>query len=447
MAVEIKMPRLSQTTDEVRFIRWLVHEGETVKKGDPLCEVETDKVTMEVESFTGGRVLELITRPDTTVDAGTVIAVLGGPKEKPGKKHKIEENGSKHQSDKTDETVVEETLVEETVSGEGNINGQSGSSEKKTTVLSGDVRATPLVRNISRKRGIDLRLVQATGPGGLVTKRDLELFEKQTAMPETAGKPAAPAGGAPSRPVGRLQDVSGEGAAGETIFELSPSQAAVARNMARSKSVIPHYYLKTAVYADHMIEYIEKSRDRTDGKLSVYSLFIYAAAGALRAHPELNGFFRKDPVRAAPVRAGRVIRMKDIHIGFAVESGPQLFVPVVRDADRKVVGEIDREVKQLAVKAKSGKLEPHDVRGGTFTVTNLGIYPVDEFYAIINYPQLGILAMSRIGKTIFIDDDNTMKIRNIFTVTGSFDHRCINGALGAKFLQTFKQIMEGVKGV
>ncbi len=440
MAVEIKMPRLSQTTDEVRFIRWLVQEGETVKKGDPLCEVETDKVTMEVESFTGGRVLELITRPDTVIDAGTVIAVLGGPKEKLDKKHKIKEYEPKHQSDKTAETAVNKTVF-----GEGNISGQPGSSEKKTvsTELSGDVRATPLVRNIARKRGIDLRLVQGTGPGRLVTKRDLEQFERQAVAPEPAGEPSgASVGEAPLGIAKRLQDVSEEGAAGKTIHELSPSQAAVARNMSRSKSVIPHYYLKTAVYADYMIEHIERSRSRVDGKLSVYSLFIYAAARALRTHPELNGFFRADPVRE-----DRVVYMEDIHIGFAVESGPQLFVPVVRNADRKVVEEIDSEVKRLAAKAKSGKLVPHDVRSGTFTVTNLGIYPIDEFYAIINYPQLGILAMGTIGKTIFIDDDDTMRIRSVFTVTGSFDHRCVNGALGAKFLQTFKQIMEGVQAV
>ncbi len=448
MAVEIKMPRLSQTTDEVRFLRWLVHEGDMVKKGDPLCEVETDKVTMEVESFAGGRVLELIIRPDTVVDAGTLIAVLGGPKEKLDGET-VKEHGQEPESqyEKTAETTARD--------GSGRIKYASTDlahpSMRSTEVPTG-VKTTPLVLNIARKRGIDLQLVKGSGPGGLVTKRDLELFEQREATHkppvEPAGEPAVePKGEAPVAASGKLQS----GTAGPGEYKLSPSQAAVARNMSRSKSVIPHYYLKTTVFADHTMGLIEKSRQGTGGRLSIYSLFIHAAAGALHAYPELNGFFRGDPVRGDPVRgdpvrACRVVLMEDIHVGFAVESGKELFVPVVRNAGRKSVEEIDSEVKRLAAKAKSGKLEPQDIRGGTFTVTNLGIYPVDEFCAIINYPQLGILAMGTIGKTIFIGEDNVMKIIKVFTVTGSFDHRWVNGALGAKFLQIFKQIMEGAQG-
>mgnify|MGYP000164957506 CR=1 FL=1 len=186
MAVEIKMPRLSQTTDEVRFIRWLVQEGDAVKKGDPLCEVETDKVTMEVESFTDGRVLELITRPDTVIDAGTVIAVLGSTEEKLHKKPGFKEYGPKPQTHKTAYAAGKVTTPE----GAGK-NRYPGSSKRGSMHNESSAGvATPLVKNIAQKRGIDLQLVRGTGPGGLVTKHDLEQFERKSGVHEPAGKTA-----------------------------------------------------------------------------------------------------------------------------------------------------------------------------------------------------------------------------------------------------------------
>lgn len=411
MGVEVKMPRLSQTTDEVRFVRWLVHEGDVLKKGDPLCEVETDKVTMEVESFTDGTVQKLITEPDTVVDAGTVIAVLAGAGENGGETPQTEKNRTT-QSGPAVDTVSERTADKQT----GTLRERNVTREKNHGAEPAEgVKATPLVVNIAKKRGIDLRLIQGTGPGGLITRRDLDSVKK------------LPASGIfePARQIVM-------GAASGEAKKLTRAQAAVARNMVRSKLEIPHYYLKTTVYVDGIVGLIDRSRHRAEGKLSVYSVFLYTAARTLKEMPGLNGFFKEN----------RVVLNKDIHVGFALESGEELFVPVVRNADRKSIDEIDREVKRLSQKAKNGNLEPDDVRDGTFTITNLGIYPVDEFYAIINYPQLGILAMGTMGKTIFIDEKDAMRVRRMCTVTGSFDHRCINGARGAKFLQTFKRIME-----
>jgi len=407
MVTEIKMPRLSQTTDEVRLIRWLVAEGDMVEKGDPLCEVETDKVTMEVESFTGGAVLKLVAKPDTIVDAGTVIALLGEPGEQVAEDYGYAE-GMAAARDSVSGIFTEEAKAAS--GGSGTAAGKSQETGAIQKIVTQDqIMATPLVRNIARKQGIDLSLVKGTGARGLITKRDLELFLSGTVKTAAAGR-----------------------LSGGKECALSRNQTAVAMNIVKSKTEIPHYYLKTMVFFDPVLKLIDASRKNAGNKLSMYSFFIYAAAGALKEYPALNGYFRDN----------RVILMDRINICFAVEAGEELFVPVIHDADKKSIEEIDIDVKRLVSKARNSTLGVKDIRDGTFTVTNLGVYPVDDFYAIINYPQLGILAMGEIKKTLFIDENDAMSIRRLCTVTGSFDHRCVNGARGAAFLQKFKQVLE-----
>ena len=404
MPFDVKMPRMSQTTDEVRLVQWLVKEGDRVNKGDPLCQVETDKTTMDVEAFQGGTVLRLFVSQDSIVNAGEVIASLGEAGEK------ITEAGA------LGEAAVE---VREERAKPGGIAAEEARSGTRPgagrpfsrQVLSDDgktVRATPLVQNIAKKKGIPLARVKGSGPGGLITKKDLEAYGEQ------ACKEKGP-------------EVTYEG-----HEPLSAHQLAVARSLVRSAQEIPHFYLKCRCFADSFLLWRERNRRQDGQKVSLDAMFIYAASRALQEYPRVNGSFREN----------RLVVHSGIHVCVAIAAGSELFAPVVREADKKSVAEIDAEVRRLAEKARSGKLDMKDLTGGTFTVTNLGMYPVDEFCAIINPPQAGILAVGRIRKVLHIDETGGMHIRSACTLTGSFDHRIVNGAEGAAFLQKIKKILE-----
>ncbi len=380
MASEIIMPPLSQTTDEVRLIGWLVKKGEQVKRGDPLCEVETDKVTMEVESFTDGTMLKICSEPDTMVAVGSVIAVVGEPGEK------------------VSALTVEASML---------------SLEKPMTVAAEiEIKATLLVRNLAGKRSIDLRNVSGTGPGGLITRADLDNFER--AGIEAGAETAQPA----SAETGEMP--------------LSRNQYVVAKTLAKSKAEIPHYYLKSTVYTDNLLAWRERHTLPDGSKISVTSILIHALAKALRCHPKFNSSFKED----------RIILRKEININCAVAAGDELYTPVLKTADLKEITELDTELKRLVAKVKNGTLEHQDLLGGTFTITNLGMYPVNEFSAIINPPQAGIIAVGTMEKRLDIDESDRMAIRTACTITGSFDHRIVNGALGAEFMATLKRLIE-----
>ena len=422
MPVEVKMPRLSQTTDEVRLVQWLVNEGDRVGKGDPICQVETDKTTMDVEAFQAGTVLKLCIPQDTVVDAGEVIAFLGKPGESLPEVMAKETGEGAAVSSARDIQVPISGMKATGVPGEavisaiheGKTTGEGGKRREaiakkpisqQIQIAGGKVvRATPLVQNIAQKKGITLSEVQGTGPCGLITKKDLENY-------------LASRGGGPTEAKGAF----------------SAHQLAVARSLTQSKQEIPHFYLKCRCFVDSLLSWREKNRLVDGGKVSIDALFIYVVARALVEFPLINGSFIEN----------RPLLHSGIHVSFAVAAGEELYAPVIRDVNKKVAKEIDAEVKRLSAKARIGKLDPEDVRGGTFTLTNLGMYPVDEFCAIINPPQAGILAVGRIGKTLHIDENGGMHIRSACTITGSFDHRIVNGVMGAAFMQKIKDLMEG----
>jgi pyruvate dehydrogenase E2 component (dihydrolipoamide acetyltransferase) len=388
MATEIRMPKLAQTTDELRFIRWLVAEGEAIEKGQPICEVENDKAVMEVESFTSGTVLRLQAAPDAIVPAGAVIAVVGRPGEKI----------------------------------------QSGA-------LSEGVRATPLVRNLARKRGVELARVRGTGPAGLITKADLEahLAPGGThAAPGTSAEAgatgAAVVPGVPGAPEASASAVRPEAA-------LSPWQRSVGRRMSQSKREAPHYYLGLTVFMERLLERRAESAAGGGKTLSVNALFVYALSRILQRFPGLNALYANEELRPGA----------RVNVGFAVASGAEseeLYVPVVHGAEGKDLRRIDAEVKELTARAGRGELEAADMADGTFTITNLGAYAVEEFYPILNPPQVGIIAIGAIRRRLDASEEGTIRVRSACTITGSFDHRAVNGAQAARFLQALKGFVE-----
>jgi pyruvate dehydrogenase E2 component (dihydrolipoamide acetyltransferase) len=410
MAIEIKMPQLSQTTDEVRLLNWLVHEGDTVQKGDPLCEVETDKVTMAVESFEGGIVLKLIAEPDTIVDAGTVIAVLGERGEQ------VPEVASQHAE------VASQDKVWAGVS-EDQPSGTPSSPVAPSAGSPGDeVHATRLVRNIAQKRHIDLSRIRGTGPRGIITKADLELFSASRDA-EAIGKATQPKaeGPAPAAPQG-------------DVVALTPHQRAVAYSLTRSSMEVPHFYLKTDLVCDRIVAWREEHRKPDGKRTAVDSFFVYAVSRVLQEMPRLNGFYKKDSI----------IPHRSVDINVAITSGDELYAPLLCDVHRKSIEEIDAQLRKLARKTRENRLEREDMRPGGFTVTNLGMFPVDEFGAIINPPQAGILSIGRMRRALVVGPDDAMVIRTLSTMTGSFDHRIVNGAQGAAFMQRIQEILEGL---
>jgi pyruvate dehydrogenase E2 component (dihydrolipoamide acetyltransferase) len=289
------------------------------------------------------------------------------------------------------------------------------------------VLATPLVRNLARKHDVDLARVRGTGARGLITRSDLEAYLRApsgapiaaAAAPTAAAAAAGPAGG--PTPSAAPREVP-----------LSPHQLAVARAVTLSKTRVPHYYLKARIGADRLLAWREDNR-RADGeKVAVDAVLAWACARALARHPRLNGTFREDRLALQP----------QVNVGVAVAAGEELHVPVIAQAQAKDIREIDRELGLLAARARAAALKPEDIAGGTVTITNLGMYPVEEFAAVLNAPQLCILAAGRIGREIAVAEDGSFRARSALTLTGSFDHRGVNGAQAAAFLAEIKRVLE-----
>ncbi|MBU4292622.1 MAG: 2-oxo acid dehydrogenase subunit E2 [Actinobacteria bacterium] len=405
--IEIKMPQLGQTTDEVRIVRWLVKEGQEVKRGEPLCEVETDKTTMELESFTSGTVLKINVEPDTVVNSGAVIALIGKAGEIKGSEKAEKKDEASHGKIEITETALTESRQEFGQEGQDKLKKAAIEEGTQQREYSSEVKATSLVKNLAKIKNIDLRLVKGTGPQGLITRDDLDNFIN--------GK----TGGAVK-------------VAGAKEIILTQSQSAVARSLSKSKSEIPHYYLKTEIFADNILKWREKNRSATNEKVSMYSIIVYAVANILMQMPKMNAYFKQN----------RIILYEDINIGFAVGVEDELFIPVIKNANKKDIMQIDLELKKLVANTSSKKFESGDLSGGTFTISNLGMYDIDEFCAIINPQQSGILAVGKLKKVLHIDESGRMIIRNAFTITGSFDHRFVNGKTGAEFLSKLKHFME-----
>ncbi len=424
MAVEIPMPRLSQTTDEVKLIRWLVKPGDAVAKGQALAEVENDKTTMEVESFAAGTVLRLSGEPDSMIAAGSVIAVLGEPGERP------EAGAAGTAPAPPGRTPASPPAPAPT-----------GAPGLASAAAAEGVLATPLVRNLARKHGVDLGRVRGTGARGLITRADLDSYLRAPSTPPSSAPATAPSASqsaapsaAPAQAVRQAAGAPQEPGLPAEVVEvpLSAHQRAVARAVTAAKSQVPHYYLRTRIGADRLQAWRETHR-RADGrKVAVDAILAWACARALARHPRLNGTLSGERLRLEP----------QVHIGVAVAAGEELHVPVVRQAQLKDIAELDRELAGLVDKARAGRLAAADLSGGTFTLTNLGMYPVEDFAAVLNAPQVAIAAAGRIGREIAVAEDGSFRARSALSLTGSFDHRAVNGAQGAAFLAEIKRILE-----
>lgn len=412
-ATVIRMPKMSDTMEEGVIAAWLKKVGDEVTSGDILAEVETDKATMELEAYDDGTLLYTAVEAGNGVPVDDVIAIIG---EKDADYQALLQ-ASAQESPSTNESSAPEVAKPEA-------SPATESAAAPAVSLNGRVKASPLAKKIASDKGINLASVQGSGPEGRIVKKDVEQYQPSFETPATSV--SAPAEGQPAIALPR---VVGEERSHQV--ELSQMRKAIARRLSESKFSAPHFYLTMEINMDKAIAARKSMNEIAPVKISFNDMVIKAVAAALRQHPKINVSWGED----------HLIQHDHIHIGVAVAIPEGLIVPVVKFADNKTLSHISAEVKELAGKAKDKKLQPEEFSGNTFTISNLGMFGIEEFTAIVNPPDACIMAVSGIKETVIVKNGE-MKPGNVMKVTLSCDHRAVDGAVGAAFLATFKGLLE-----
>ena len=417
----ILMPRLSDTMTEGVIASWHKNVGDMVKKGDVLADIETDKATMELESYKDGKLLHQGAKVGDKIAVNELLAIIGDESKVDVNKILAAKSASAptgggsadnvNAANATAASSTEQPAPEEHE--QGAINGEVSGN--------GRVKASPLAKKLAAEKGIDLRVVQGSGDEGRITKKDIENFKPQ----------AAPAQGAPAS---AAKGAAQPAAQGQVSFEdvpVSQMRKIIAKRLAESKFTAPHFYLTISIDMDKAVDSRAKLNEVSPVKISFNDMVLKACAVALKQHPQVNSSWLGDKIR----------QNHHVNIGVAVAVPDGLLVPVVRFADSKSLSQIAAEVKEFAQKAKDKKLQPSDWEGSTFTISNLGMFGIDEFTAIINPPDSCILAIGAIQQAPVVKDGQ-IRVGNVMKVTMSCDHRVVDGATGAAFLQTLQKLLE-----
>jgi pyruvate dehydrogenase E2 component (dihydrolipoamide acetyltransferase) len=437
---EVTMPRLSDTMEEGTIATWLKKPGDQVSRGDVLAQVETDKATMDLTAFENGTLQEILAPEGATVAIGKPVARIG--------------SGAAVASGPTAPTATvagqppataAPTAASAAGAGQPPPQGQTGSSTKVERPIgpseseppggaerapvrpatgdgaNGKVRASPMARHIAAEHGIDLSSVSGSGPQGRVIRADVEaaLSATPTVTPQPAAAPPA------------MQPPPMDG---DERVQLSQMRRTIARRMAESTRTIPHFFLTSVIDVTELSALRKQINEQTAEagiKISFNDMVVKAAALAIRKVPEVNVSFAEDSL----------IRHSHVHVGIAVATDRGLIVPVIRDVDQKALGQVAKEARELAERANAGRLQPPEYSGGTFTVSNLGMFGIEHFTAVINPPQAAILAVGAIIKEP-AEHDGQIALRERMRLTLSVDHRALDGAIGARYLQALKALLE-----
>lgn len=401
MAEIVKMPKLSDTMTEGTVAAWHKKVGDKVKSGEVLAEIETDKATMEFESFQDGVLLHIGVEKGGTAAVDSILAILGKEGEDVAA---LLSGASSAPAAKTEAPAASTAAAPVAV---------AAVAAEVHNSSNGRVKASPLAKKIAVENGIDINTVSGSGDGGRIVRRDIE---------NAVSTPAV------SAPVRTAAIVGKEQYTEETVTQMRKT---IARRLAESKFSAPHFYLTMEIRMDEAMKARTALNASGEGKISFNDMVIKASAAALRRHPAVNSSWLGDKIRYN----------EHVHIGVAVAVEEGLLVPVVRFANEKGLFSIASEVKTFAEKAKNKKLQPSDWEGNTFTISNLGMFGIEEFTAIINPPDACILAVGAIKETVIVEKGQ-MTVGNIMKVTLSCDHRVVDGAKGAAFLQTLKSYLE-----
>jgi pyruvate dehydrogenase E2 component (dihydrolipoamide acetyltransferase) len=425
--IELKMPALSPTMEEGTLAKWLVKEGDAVAAGDLLAEIETDKATMEFEAVDEGTIAKILVAEGTDeVKVGTVIALIAGEGEEPA-------------------AASAPAAAKEPVAKDG---GETGAGQPATPTPApevkpapaapqskpetGDrVKASPLARRLAEQRGVDLASLTGSGPGGRIVKADVD---GSSGKPPATAPAAAPPASAPApAPTYAAPDVPHE------AVKLSNMRKTIARRLTESKQQVPHIYLTVDIQLDALLRLrgeLNKGLESRGVKLSVNDMLIKALAAALLEMPECNVQYTGSELL--------MFKRADISVAVSIPSG--LITPVIADAGSKSLSVISTEMKDLAARARDGKLKPEEYQGGTASLSNMGMYGISVFSAVINPPQGMIMAIGAGEKKPWVVD-GALQVATMMTATGSFDHRAIDGADGARLMQAFKRLVENPLGM
>ena len=427
MPIELKMPALSPTMEEGTLAKWLVKEGDTVASGDVLAEIETDKATMEFEAVDEGTIAKILVAEGTDgVKVGAPIAILAGEGEDASTAAPATKAVSDPQPRK--EEPKSEPAPPAKGGGETPVASAKPAAAPKPAAAAGDkgerIKASPLARRLAEAQGIDLSGLTGSGPGGRIVRADLgQAAGGAMAAPRAAAQPA------PVEP----GDIPHE------TVKLSNMRKTIARRLTESKQQIPHIYLTLDVQLDALLKLrseLNASLESRKIKLSVNDMLIKALALALIEVPECNVSFAGD----------QLIKYSRADISVAVSISGGLITPIVADAENKSLSKISTEMHDLASRAKEGKLQPAEYQGGTASLSNMGMYGIKHFEAVINPPQAMIMAIGAGEKRPFVINDS-LQIATIMSATGSFDHRAIDGADGARLMKAFKELCEKPLGL
>jgi len=401
MANIVTMPKLGMTMTSGKITKWLKKEGDKVEQGEPLLEIETDKVTMEEEATYSGVLLKILAKEGETVPVNQPIAIIG------------------QQGENVEDLLKQSNIIEEQKEPQQNEpieETKKPISQGEQTSIPTKPRATPVARKIAKEHDIDLTQIKGSGPSGRIQRKDVEEYLKnlqQRKLP-TQEEPK-------SQPVSYTRTIP-----------LTGMRGIIANKMKQSVNTAPHYYVTMDINMEEILKLKDTLNQKLqDTKITINTILIKASSIAIKEYPIINSFVQDD----------QIILKEQINIGLAVALEDGLIVPVIKDADKKGLSEIAKEERLLIEKAREGKLTPDEYNGGSFTISNLGMFDVTRFTAIINQPEVAILAVGKIKDTPIVENGQ-IGIKPIMEVTLSSDHRVIDGAVAAKFLKRIKEILE-----
>ncbi len=444
MSIEIKMPALSPTMEEGTLAKWLIKEGDVVKSGDLMAEIETDKATMEFEAVDEGTVVKILVAEGTdNVKVGTVIAIIAEEGEDASSvsaptKSETPEPAAKESEAKPDPKDPNDTGSEAKPAPRTETSAEDhGRPADAGPASSGDrVKASPLARRLAADKGIDLGAVSGSGPKGRIVKADVESAKPGAAPVAAKTEAAAPTAAATPAPAAKpatVPDIPHE------TTKLSNVRKTIARRLTESKQTVPHIYLTVNIRLDALLKLrgeLNKSLESRGVKLSVNDLLIKAQAVALMQVPTCNVMFTPD----------QLITFARADISVAVSTPSGLITPIIVGADTASLSSISTQMKDLAARARDGKLKPEEYQGGTASISNMGMFGITQFDAVINPPQAMILAVGAGEKRPYVVGDE-LTVATVMSATGSFDHRAIDGADGAQFMKAFKHLVENPLGM
>ena len=402
MAEKIEMVALSPTMESGVIVKWSKKVGDVVKSGDVLCEVETDKATMEYESMDEGTILSILVDEGADVPVGEIIAIIGEKDEDVS--GLVEEIKSAAKSEKP---AAAPATSKETTSAPASPKAPAAKSAPAVT-SSGKVKSSPLARKMAEEAGISLNTISGSGPQGRIVKRDVE---------------EAIAAGPATQMASTMR---------EQVIPVSKKRQIIAKRLAESKYQAPHYYLKLSINMENIIAARKQINAKAKEKLSMNAFIVKFVAEALRRHPQVNASWQGDSI----------VQFGSVDVGLAVAQPDGLITPVVRNCESKGIQAIDQDMKVLIDKALNNKLQPNEYTNATFTVSNLGSFGIEDFTAIINPPGAAILAIGKSEKTPIVTANDQIVVKPMMKVSLSCDHRVIDGAVGAAFLKDLKDMME-----